>query len=83
MSDPRGTEARRGPQITPGLSPEREFLPGTTEIRPSGAVLDEADRTAVEEAALGMRIAAGPERPRYGRNGVGGLPDLGSETGDS
>ncbi|MFF4442352.1 lipopolysaccharide biosynthesis protein RfbH [Streptomyces sp. NPDC001621] len=40
-------------------SPEREFIPGTTEIWPSGAVLDEADRTALVEAALEMRIAAG------------------------
>ncbi|NLU74359.1 lipopolysaccharide biosynthesis protein RfbH [Streptomyces sp. HNM0575] len=40
-------------------SPEREFIPGTTEIWPSGAVLDEEDRTALVEAALEMRIAAG------------------------
>ncbi|MEU8589988.1 lipopolysaccharide biosynthesis protein RfbH [Streptomyces sp. NPDC048664] len=40
-------------------SPEREFIPGTTEIWPSGAVLDETDRTALVEAALEMRIAAG------------------------
>ncbi|WP_326653169.1 lipopolysaccharide biosynthesis protein RfbH [Streptomyces sp. NBC_01750] len=41
------------------VSPQREFVPGTTEIWPSGAVLDEADRTALVEAALEMRIAAG------------------------
>ncbi|MFD9904235.1 lipopolysaccharide biosynthesis protein RfbH [Streptomyces sp. NPDC059063] len=36
------------------------FVPGVTEIWPSGAVLDEDDRAALVEAALGMRIAAGP-----------------------
>ncbi|BBA97271.1 putative NDP-hexose 3-dehydratase [Actinacidiphila reveromycinica] len=41
------------------VSPEREFVPGTTEIWPSGAVLDETDRAALVEAALDMRIAAG------------------------
>ncbi|WLQ40125.1 lipopolysaccharide biosynthesis protein RfbH [Streptomyces laculatispora] len=35
------------------------FVPGVTEIWPSGAVLDEEDRTALVEAALEMRIAAG------------------------
>lgn len=36
------------------------FVPGVTEIWPSGAVLDEDDRVALVEAALDMRIAAGP-----------------------
>ncbi|MFI2040065.1 lipopolysaccharide biosynthesis protein RfbH [Streptomyces bottropensis] len=36
------------------------FVPGTTEIWPAGAVLDERDRAALVEAALEMRIAAGP-----------------------
>ncbi|MEU6056479.1 lipopolysaccharide biosynthesis protein RfbH [Streptomyces xanthochromogenes] len=35
------------------------FVPGTTEIWPSGAVLDEEDRAALVEAALDLRIAAG------------------------
>jgi CDP-6-deoxy-D-xylo-4-hexulose-3-dehydrase len=35
------------------------FVPGVTEIWPSGAVLDEHDRVALVEAALEMRIAAG------------------------
>lgn len=35
------------------------FVPGVTEIWPSGAVLDEHDRAAVVEAALNLRIAAG------------------------
>ncbi|MCH0542311.1 lipopolysaccharide biosynthesis protein RfbH [Streptomyces sp. MUM 203J] len=36
------------------------FEPGVTEIWPSGAVLEEEDRLALVEAALEMRIAAGP-----------------------
>ncbi|GAA4000375.1 lipopolysaccharide biosynthesis protein RfbH [Streptomyces marokkonensis] len=35
------------------------FTPGVTEIWPSGALLDEADRIALVEAALDLRIAAG------------------------
>ncbi|MGP3922533.1 lipopolysaccharide biosynthesis protein RfbH [Streptomyces sp. 8N616] len=35
------------------------FVPGVTEIWPSGAVLDADDRAALVEAALDMRIAAG------------------------
>lgn len=41
------------------------FVPGTTEIWPSGAVLDERDRTALVEAALEMRIAAGPSSRKF------------------
>lgn len=41
------------------VAPEREFVPGTTEIWPSGAALDYTDRVALVEAALDMRIAAG------------------------
>ncbi|GAA2798221.1 lipopolysaccharide biosynthesis protein RfbH [Saccharopolyspora taberi] len=36
-----------------------EFNPGETLVQSSGAVLDENDRTALVEAALDMRIAAG------------------------
>ncbi len=36
-----------------------EFVPGVTPVLVSGAVLDESDRTALVEAALAMRIAAG------------------------
>ncbi|MEU4172685.1 lipopolysaccharide biosynthesis protein RfbH [Streptomyces sp. NPDC026665] len=46
-------------------SPAREFIPGTTEIWPSGAVLDENDRAALVEAALDMRIAAGPSSRKF------------------
>jgi CDP-6-deoxy-D-xylo-4-hexulose-3-dehydrase len=41
------------------------FVPGTTEIWPAGAVLDERDRAALVEAALEMRIAAGPSARRF------------------
>lgn len=41
------------------------FIPGTTEIWPSGAVLDEDDRAALVEAALDLRIAAGPASRRF------------------
>lgn len=41
------------------LSVFRPFVPGETEIWPAGAVLDAADRTALVEAALDMRIAHG------------------------
>ncbi|PDP87093.1 lipopolysaccharide biosynthesis protein RfbH [Glycomyces fuscus] len=44
---------------------EREFVPGVTEIWPSGAVLDEEDRVALVAAALDMRIAAGPSARRF------------------
>ncbi|MCR8577392.1 lipopolysaccharide biosynthesis protein RfbH [Streptomyces sp. Isolate_219] len=42
-----------------------EFVPGVTEIWPSGAVLDEEDRVALVEAALDMRIAAGKSSRRF------------------
>lgn len=42
-----------------------EFVPGETEIWPSGAVLDEDDRAALVEAAIDMRIAAGPYSQRF------------------
>ncbi|OEV02641.1 lipopolysaccharide biosynthesis protein RfbH [Streptomyces oceani] len=44
---------------------QREFVPGTTEIWPSGAVLTEEDRTALVEAALEMRIASGGISRRF------------------
>ncbi|MFJ8108054.1 lipopolysaccharide biosynthesis protein RfbH [Streptomyces sp. NPDC096132] len=46
-------------------SPAREFIPGTTEIWPSGAVLEDTDRMALVEAALEMRIAAGPSSRKF------------------
>ncbi|GAA2062655.1 MULTISPECIES: lipopolysaccharide biosynthesis protein RfbH [Streptomyces] len=47
------------------VSPEREFVPGQTEIWPSGAVLSDADRMALVEAALEMRIAAGRSSRKF------------------
>ncbi|MFF3916356.1 lipopolysaccharide biosynthesis protein RfbH [Streptomyces sp. NPDC001852] len=41
------------------------FVPGVTEIWPSGAVLDEEDRIALVRAALEMRIAAGPNSRKF------------------
>ncbi|MFF3333582.1 lipopolysaccharide biosynthesis protein RfbH [Streptomyces sp. NPDC002888] len=41
------------------------FVPGVTEIWPSGAVLDEDDRVALVEAALEMRIAAGRSSRKF------------------
>jgi len=41
------------------------FAPGVTEIWPSGAVLDEDDRVSLVEAALDMRIAAGPSAREF------------------
>ncbi|MEU5611539.1 lipopolysaccharide biosynthesis protein RfbH [Streptomyces sparsogenes] len=43
----------------------RGFVPGVTEIWPSGAVLDEDDRAALVEAALEMRIAAGRSSRKF------------------
>jgi CDP-6-deoxy-D-xylo-4-hexulose-3-dehydrase len=43
----------------------REFVPGVTEIWPSGAVLDEEDRMALVEAALDLRIAAGRSSRKF------------------
>ncbi|MEU6285560.1 lipopolysaccharide biosynthesis protein RfbH [Streptomyces sp. NPDC047028] len=43
----------------------RPFVPGTTEIWPSGAVLDEDDRVALVEAALDLRIAAGTSSRKF------------------
>ncbi|MFD8869296.1 lipopolysaccharide biosynthesis protein RfbH [Streptomyces sp. NPDC059590] len=45
--------------------PRRAFVPGVTEIWPSGAVLDEDDRVSLVEAALEMRIAAGRSSRKF------------------
>ncbi|GAA3453655.1 lipopolysaccharide biosynthesis protein RfbH [Dactylosporangium matsuzakiense] len=46
---------------------EQGFVPGVTPILPSGAVLDEDDRTALVEQALEMRIASGAMALRFER----------------
>ncbi|WP_433170065.1 lipopolysaccharide biosynthesis protein RfbH [Actinoallomurus sp. CA-150999] len=43
------------------------FVPGTTPVLPSGAVLDEDDRAGLVEAALDMKIAAGARCLRFER----------------
>ncbi|MFI5807674.1 lipopolysaccharide biosynthesis protein RfbH [Streptomyces sp. NPDC051561] len=45
--------------------PDGAFVPGVSEIWPSGAVLDEEDRVALVEAALEMRIAAGRSSRKF------------------
>ncbi|MGG2463931.1 lipopolysaccharide biosynthesis protein RfbH [Streptomyces sp. RGM 3693] len=45
--------------------PDQRFVPGHTEIWPSGAVLDEDDRVALVEAALDLRIAAGRSARKF------------------
>ncbi len=42
-----------------GQQADRPFVPGVTEIQSSGACLDADDKTALAEAAVDMRIAAG------------------------
>ncbi|MFI5728366.1 lipopolysaccharide biosynthesis protein RfbH [Streptomyces cyaneofuscatus] len=47
------------------VQPTGNFVPGVSEIWPSGAVLDEDDRAALVEAALDLRIAAGPASRKF------------------
>ncbi|WP_434598883.1 lipopolysaccharide biosynthesis protein RfbH [Streptomyces sp. A5-4] len=47
------------------IQPTGAFVPGVTEIWPSGAVLDEEDRAALVGAALDMRIAAGVSSQKF------------------
>ncbi|GGT68364.1 MULTISPECIES: lipopolysaccharide biosynthesis protein RfbH [Streptomyces] len=47
---------------------QREFVPGVTPVQPSGAALDANDRVALVEAALDLRIAAGPSTQRFERD---------------
>jgi CDP-6-deoxy-D-xylo-4-hexulose-3-dehydrase len=44
---------------------DKPFVPGVTEIWPSGAVLSEDDREALVEAALDLRIAAGRSSRKF------------------
>ncbi|MFJ4633891.1 lipopolysaccharide biosynthesis protein RfbH [Streptomyces sp. NPDC088847] len=48
-----------------GQQASQRFVPGTTEIQVSGACLDADDKTALAEAALDMRIAAGALAHRF------------------
>ncbi|MDT0453978.1 lipopolysaccharide biosynthesis protein RfbH [Streptomyces hesseae] len=47
------------------VQPDGGFVPGVTEIWPSGAVLDADDRAALVEAALDLRIAAGASSRKF------------------
>ena len=47
------------------VAPARAFVPGVTEIWPTGAVLEADDRAAYVESALDLRIAAGPSTRRF------------------
>ncbi|MFQ6194418.1 lipopolysaccharide biosynthesis protein RfbH [Streptomyces sp. NPDC000405] len=47
------------------VQPDGGFVPGVTEIWPSGAVLDADDRVALVEAALDLRIAAGTSSRKF------------------
>jgi len=49
------------------LTAKPGFEPGVTPVLSSGATLDEDDRVALVEAALDMRIAAGPAARRFER----------------
>ncbi|WP_018722253.1 lipopolysaccharide biosynthesis protein RfbH [Salinispora fenicalii] len=65
MSDQKASvldEVRKFHQNTRQHQP---FVPGATEIWPSGATLDEQDHVALVEAALDVRIAAGSSARRF------------------
>ncbi|WKU06693.1 lipopolysaccharide biosynthesis protein RfbH [Micromonospora sp. HUAS LYJ1] len=60
MSDRRALLLDEVRKFHQDVQPNQPFIPGVTEIWPSGALLDAEDRVALVEAALDMRIAAGP-----------------------
>ena len=59
MSDPKAQILDAVRSYHAAVQPDRTFVPGVTEIWPTGAVLDADDRAAIVEAALDLRIAAG------------------------
>ena len=65
MSDRQARLLDEVRQYHHALDAGEPFRPGMTEIWPSGAVLDAEDRVALVEAALDMRIAAGPSTRRF------------------
>lgn len=68
MSDRRALLLDEVRKYHQDIQPDRPFVPGVTEIWPSGALLDADDRVALVEAALDMRIAAGPSARRFESN---------------
>ncbi|MFJ3586843.1 lipopolysaccharide biosynthesis protein RfbH [Streptomyces sp. NPDC090127] len=65
MSDHKALVLEYARKYHHDVHPSGPFEPGVTEIWPSGAVLDEEDRAALVEAALEMRIAAGPSSRKF------------------
>ncbi|MGW6570445.1 lipopolysaccharide biosynthesis protein RfbH [Streptomyces sp. NPDC054975] len=65
MSDHKALVLEYARKYHHDVHPAGPFVPGVTEIWPSGAVLDEEDRAALVEAALEMRIAAGPSSRKF------------------
>lgn len=65
MSDRRALLLDEVRKFHQDAQPNQPFIPGVTEIWPSGALLDAEDRVALVEAALDMRIAAGPLARRF------------------
>ena len=65
MSDQRALVLDAVRQYHQQQAQEKPFVPGVTEIWPSGAVLEEEDRVALVTAALDMRIAAGPSSRKF------------------
>ncbi|MFF1506883.1 lipopolysaccharide biosynthesis protein RfbH [Streptomyces sp. NPDC058326] len=65
MSDYRNVILEAVRKYHQETEPGTAFEPGVTEIWPSGAVLNEDDRVALVEAALDLRIAAGPSSRRF------------------
>ena len=59
MSDDKARLLEQVRQYHQDVQPDRTFVPGVTEIWPTGAVIDADDRAALVEAALDLRIAAG------------------------
>ncbi|MFP8960074.1 lipopolysaccharide biosynthesis protein RfbH [Streptomyces nanhaiensis] len=65
MSDHRALVLDETRKYHLDLQDDGGFVPGVTEIWPSGAVLDADDRVALVEAALDLRIAAGDRSRRF------------------
>jgi NDP-hexose-3,4-dehydratase len=65
MSDQKAHILELVRQFHADVEPDRTFVPGETEIWPTGAVLDDDDRAAIVEAALTLRIAAGPSTQKF------------------
>lgn len=65
MSDDKARLLEQVRQYHQDVQPDRTFVPGVTEIWPTGAVIDADDRAALVEAALDLRIAAGHSTQKF------------------